>query len=158
MKNIFYILILILLVSCTSNTIYEKPKDLIPKDTMINLLTDLYIASSANSVKNKNLQVNVKYMPLVFNKYNIDSARFKNSNVYYLSKIDEYEHLFESLRENLKEIQKKFKNKEDSLRTVQQEKVKKIKEKKRSLNETKLNLKEFNALKNRDTSRLQKKQ
>ena len=53
-KNILIVLIsLSILASCTGNTIYEKPEDLIPKDSMILLLKDLYIASSAKSIKNK---------------------------------------------------------------------------------------------------------
>ena len=48
-KGFFYIAILLFLLSCTSNTIYKKPKDLIPKDSMVALLTDMYIASSAKS-------------------------------------------------------------------------------------------------------------
>ena len=158
MKNIYYILVFSLLVSCTSNTIYEKPKDLIPKDTMISLLTDLYLASSAGGVKNKNLQVNVKYTPSVFYKYQIDSSRFKTSNIYYLSNIDEYEKLFQKVRDTLKNLQKNLKSKEDSLRTLQQEKVRKIKQKKTNLKQRDLELKNLKPLKSRDTSRLQIKQ
>ena len=47
MKKILPLLIGILLTSCTSNTILKKPVDLIPKDTMVLLLTDLFIAKSA---------------------------------------------------------------------------------------------------------------
>lgn len=151
MKNIFYILILILLVSCTSNTIYEKPKDLIPKDTMVNLLTDLYIASSSSPVKNKNLEVKVKYMPIVYSKYNIDSARFKSSNIYYLSKIDEYEKLFLKVRDSLEILQKKLKSKEDSLKRIEKGKVKNITLDKKEL-------KKINSLKNRSKSVLKEKQ
>ena len=52
MKNILIVLIsLSILASCTGNTIYEKPEDLIPKDSMILLLKDLYLASSAKGIK-----------------------------------------------------------------------------------------------------------
>ena len=73
-------------VSCTSRTIYKKPNDLIPKDQMIDLWTDIYIAQwQARAIKNKKLERKVNYMPLVYNKFNIDSVRFMRSNIYYTS-------------------------------------------------------------------------
>ena len=53
MKNTHYILVLFLVFSCTSNTIFEKPKDIIPKDTMSLLIEDMMIASSARLIKTK---------------------------------------------------------------------------------------------------------
>ncbi|KAB1160688.1 DUF4296 domain-containing protein [Tenacibaculum aiptasiae] len=90
MKKFLYITVLLFLASCTSNTIYKKPKDLIPKDSMISLLTDMYIASSAKNVKNKFLKKEKNYVFLVYEKYKIDSTRFDKSNDYYTSKIEEY--------------------------------------------------------------------
>ena len=90
MKKAILLLTLIFILSCTSNTIYEKPKDLIPKDTMVLLLKDMYIANSARNIKNKNLQRRFSYLPLVYSKYKIDSTRFKSSNFYYTSKIEDF--------------------------------------------------------------------
>lgn len=101
MKNISILLALLFLASCTSNTIYKKPKDLIPKDTMVLLITDLYIASSAYYRKNKNLERKINYMPLVYDTYHIDSLRFIKSNLYYTSKIDTYEEMFNLIKTNL---------------------------------------------------------
>ena len=45
-KKPFIALILFsLLTSCSSNTIFEEPKDLIPKDSMVLLLKDLVLAT-----------------------------------------------------------------------------------------------------------------
>ncbi len=90
-----------LLISCTGNTIYEKPKNLIPKDTMIALLTDMHIASTSRLIKNKQKQKDVNYMFVLYEKYKIDSTRFHNSNVYYASKIDEYGDLLKEIKRNL---------------------------------------------------------
>lgn len=92
---------MLLFASCTSNTIYKKPKDLIPKDTMVMLLTDLYIASPSYLYKNKRLRRKTNYMPLVYNKYLIDSVRFIESNLYYTSIIDEYEEMHNQVKLNL---------------------------------------------------------
>jgi len=98
LKNTLLLAFLLLLISaCTSNTIYKKPKDLIPKKQMVNLLTDMYLANSATNVKTKKLQRNIDYMPLVYEKYGIDSLRFQTSNVYYMSKIDDYEAIYKKV-------------------------------------------------------------
>lgn len=91
------------LYSCTSNTIYEKPKDLIPKDSMILILKDLHLATSARTNKNKNNYRRISYIPLVYNKFKIDSLRFKNSSLYYTSKVDVYQPM---LNEVLLQLQK----------------------------------------------------
>lgn len=101
-KLYFLLLVLLIFVSCTSNTIYKKPKDLIPKDTMVMLLEDLFIASSTRSIKNKFLQKNIEYSYLVYEKYKIDSTRFQKSNFYYTTNIEEYNEMLKRVEDNLK--------------------------------------------------------
>ena len=92
MKNrITSLILIILFASCKSNTIYDEPLDLIPKDSMMLLLKDLYLATAAKNIKNARQQKKVSYITLIYNKYNIDSLRFNSSNLYYTSKIDVYE-------------------------------------------------------------------
>lgn len=121
MKKTVLFLILIFLVSCTSNTILEKPKDLIPKDTMVLLLTDLFIAKSAFVEKNTLNERKVNYMPLVYNKYKIDSSRFRTSNFYYTSKLEEYELFYKEVKEGLEK--KKLEIEEAIKKDVDKEKV-----------------------------------
>jgi len=99
-KGLLFILVVII-SSCTSNTMLKEPKDLIPKDTMVLLLTDLFIAKSAFPEKNTLNLRRVNYMPLVYNKYKIDSTRFGNSNFYYTSKLEEYELIYKAVNEKL---------------------------------------------------------
>ena len=109
MKNSITCLVLIVLfTSCRSNTIYEEPVDLIPKDSMMMLLKDLYLATAAKNIKNKRQQRKVSYITLIYNKYNIDSLRFNRSNLYYTSKIDVYEPMLNEITELLEKEQKKF--------------------------------------------------
>jgi len=139
MKKIAFFLTLLFLVSCTSNTIYKKPDDLIPKDTMTALITDLIIANSAKYKKNLFLERKINYIPLVYDKYKIDSVRFKKSNVYYTSKIDEYEAIFKNVKQNLnqlsdslvkeKRVFDSINRKEQKKRTELSPKNKKIKQK-----------------------------
>lgn len=90
--------------SCTSNTIYKAPEDLIPEEKMIELLTDLYIASAASTIPNHTQTKQMAYFQLVYQKHNIDSTRFKVSNAYYTTKIDLYEKILLKVEEKLKKI------------------------------------------------------
>ena len=119
MKKTSYILSLLFLVSCTSNTIFEEPKDLIPRDTMNLLMQDMMIASSAKYVKNINQQKKINYMPFIYDKYKIDSTRFQKSNLYYTSKIDLYQEIINDVKTQLeekKEFYGKISSRRDSIR------------------------------------------
>ncbi len=119
MKKLSYLLVFIFLGSCTSNTIFKKPEDLIPRDTMTLLIKDMMIASSAKFVKNNNDQKKINYMAFVYDKYKIDSLRFQNSNFYYTSKIDLYEQILQDVQNNLdekKEFYSEISAKNDSIR------------------------------------------
>ena len=100
---------LIILTSCTSNTILEKPKDLIPHEKMVHLLTDVALANAAENIRNIDEERNINYFTLIYNKYKIDSAQFKRSSFYYSSKIDDYNAM-------LKEVEIRLTKKLDSLR------------------------------------------
>ncbi len=130
-----YILLLLLtglffMMSCTSNTILKEPDNLIPKEKMVDLLTDMYIANAAFSVKNKNLNRKIDYIPLVYEKHQIDSLRFHTSNLYYMSRIDDYELIYKEVEVRLKEMSKEAeatKMLEDSLNLKKKELKKKLK-------------------------------
>lgn len=98
----------VFLVNCTSNTIIKKPKNLIPKEQMVDLLTDLLLANGSGSIKNTQLKRNVNYYPLVFEKYNIDTTQFKESNYYYASKVDEYDEIIRKVEARLEALSKQF--------------------------------------------------
>ena len=58
-------------------------------------------------------------MPFVYDKYKIDSTRFQNSNLYYMSIIDDYIKIFEDANSELEtkvNFYKLKKKKEDSLK------------------------------------------
>jgi hypothetical protein len=123
MKNLIYIIVLsILVISCNSNTILKKPKDLIPKEEMVSIITDMLLANGAYRIKNKGLMRNINYFPLVFEKYHIDSARFQTSNFYYTSKIDEYDDILKEVKARLTAQKKEV----DSIRKVE-DSIKKVK-------------------------------
>lgn len=145
MKKISYLFFFsVFFMACTSNTIIKKPDNLISKNQMVDLLTDMLIASGAENIKNENLERNVNYFPLVFEKYGIDSTQFKESNYYYTSRIDDYEKILKKVDERLKSIKKELDEKiklqdslkRDSLKSVQ-ENFKKVPTKSRKLDSLK---------------------
>ena len=122
MNKVFYILILGgFLNACTSNTIIKKPDNLIPKEQMVDVLTDMLLASGGGNIKNKLLHRKVNYFPFVFEKHQIDSTRFKESDYYYISKIDEHNEILKKVEIRLKALKKvveKEKKIQDSLKRV----------------------------------------
>jgi len=117
-KYIFLIAFSTLFTFCTSNTILEKPEDLLTKDEMVNILTDILIANGATRYNNIDMERDVNYFPLVYDKHKIDSTQFKNSSRYYASKIDDYDEILIQVQKNLndlKEIYEKELLEKDSL-------------------------------------------
>jgi predicted ribosome quality control (RQC) complex YloA/Tae2 family protein len=93
-----------LFVNCTSNTIVKKPDNLIPKNEMVDILTDMFIANGGEHIKNIHQKRNVNYFPLIFEKYQIDSTQFKESNFYYISKIDDYDEILKKVEARLEKL------------------------------------------------------
>jgi len=143
MKKFIYIVITsILVLGCTSNTIFKKPNDLIPKNQMVDIITDMLLASGANHIKNINLERNVNYFPLIFEKYHIDSTRFKESNFYYTSTIDEYDEILKQVKSRLSTQKKEL----DSIR--------KIEDSIREVKKHEANLKKINFIKSKQKKEL----
>lgn len=127
MKKFTSILLLLFFVfSCTSNTIYKKPKDLIAESLMVDLIVDMQIANGARNIKTKEGTRMKEYMPLVYEKYGIDSARFARSNFYYSTKIDDYSKLLRKVQEKLEKIEKELNKQvdiQDSIKNANRKKA-----------------------------------
>ena len=109
MKRIFYIIFLLFFLrSCTSRTIYKKPDNLIEKELMIQIWTDIYIATASRSQKTIALEKDKNYIPMVLKNHKIDSVQFSESNIYYTSRIDEYEKMFEEVQKRLKDMKEAY--------------------------------------------------
>ena len=105
MNKIFALLLVSLFVfSCTSNTIYKEPENLIPKDSMIVLLVDMQLAVGARSGKNIDDKYGLNYMPLIYEKYKIDSTRFAESSFYYSTDIDNYTKILKEVKSRLQKF------------------------------------------------------
>ena len=113
-KQFLTILVILLIISCESKVNYEKPEDLIPRETMIDLLYDMHLAVGTSNLRNKNNEKDRNYMSLVYEKYGIDSTRFAISNIYYTSQAVEYEEMFEEVERRLEVLHEQYENERDS--------------------------------------------
>jgi len=127
MKKIFYFFSIIFFLSCTSNTILEKPKDLIPKDSMTLLIEEMMNASSSKFIKNKFQETEINYMTLLYERFKIDSSRFQTSNLYYMSKVDIYQKILEQATKNLEAKKEIYASKKTKLDSLRKDSIKKIK-------------------------------
>ena len=129
MYNLLYLVIAALLFStCTSNTILKKPDNLIPKDQMVDLITDLVLAEGGKNIRSIEMERNTNFFPHVFEKYNIDSAQFQASNYYYTSRIDDYDEILAAVDLRLKTILEEYqelRKQEDSIRLKKLDSVRK---------------------------------
>ena len=115
MKARYAIVIIFFLIGCQENKVnYKKPADLIPKEEMINLIYDMHLAVAASNMKDVSLEKR-NYMSLVYEKYDVDSTRFANSNLYYTSRIQEYEEMFEEVERRLDTLTNFYTQKYDSI-------------------------------------------
>jgi hypothetical protein len=130
-KKLLYIT-LVLATACQHVERPEKPDDLIAKDKMVDILTDIYISNAAKSVNNKVIrQKGLKLDSLIYAKYNIDSVQFVRSHAYYNADLNGYNEIFKNIEERLEAMLEKadssgvnpgdkFNKKQDSLKNVRE--------------------------------------
>ncbi len=93
---------------------------------MIEIWKDIYIARGARHIKTKELRKNINYIPLVFKKHQIDSLQFSESNLYYTSRIDDYEKMFLEVEKQLKEQQEIYDPKSNLDSIIERAKIENI--------------------------------
>lgn len=103
MKTFVYSLIIILgLISCNQSYI-DKPKDLLSKSEMVDILTDLYLnQQELNFTPIADYGVQVAQNALyIFKEHNTTHKAFEESYKYYYTKPSEYQQMLNKVRENL---------------------------------------------------------
>ena len=105
-KIIPYSIVLLVFVSCYKFKELEKPKNLISKADMVNILIDLKIIASITAgddvkVLDSNQVQSQKY---IYKKYNIDSTQFALSNNYYAFHLKDYEDIYFKVKDSLEAL------------------------------------------------------
>ncbi len=108
MKKIVFILFVIsfVLLSC-KNEIIEKPKNLIEKDKMKEIIYDLSILEAARN-QGSTTKNYPKASVFLKEKYKVDSLTFAQNTLYYASDSKEYKKMYEEIKVRLDKEKKKF--------------------------------------------------
>jgi hypothetical protein len=137
-KILLLVVIFIMILSCNKKEV-SKPKNLIPKDKMIDLLFDMHLANKSRNIKNNLGDKKPNYFPLIYKKYNIDSTQFKESHTYYMTNLPEYIEIYKKMDDSimslLKKEEKLLKEKDSLKNLTQKKKLKDINLKELELNE-----------------------
>ncbi|WP_250433257.1 DUF4296 domain-containing protein [Hanstruepera flava] len=106
MKSIIVIMVsLFLCLACQDSQEPQKPKNLISKDKMVDVLIDLSILSSAKGVNKKVIEKNgITPDEYVYKRHEIDSTIFAESNAYYSYYIDDYKHILTRVQDSLNKL------------------------------------------------------
>lgn len=121
-----YLGIVLSVTACYQYNKPEKPRSLISKKKMVDVLIDVKLISSANGANKKIMENHgINSETYIFKKHNIDSLQFALSNEYYAFNIKEYEEIYTKVKdslEQLKEIYKKLELKEEAEAKAQKKK------------------------------------
>lgn len=116
MKSIFGIVILVFLQSCTSELRgMKKPDNLIPKDQMIEVMTDMLIleghVQTTYSTVNRYYKVMTASGKHYLKSKHMTQKQYEDSFKYYSCSYEEYKPMLDKVMENLQkesiELQKK---------------------------------------------------
>jgi len=110
-KTLIYFFMIFLVFSCKSNSIDkpDKPDNLISKDSMVEIIYDMSLMSSAKG-SNKYILESKGVIPedYIFKRHNIDSLQFALSNEYYAYNLKTYEDIYTKIKAKLKSDQAHF--------------------------------------------------
>ncbi|WP_157718032.1 DUF4296 domain-containing protein [Gramella sp. MAR_2010_147] len=94
----------------------EKPKDLIPEEKMIDVLTELSLLYAARNYNKQKLEgTGVDPDTYLYEKFDIDSLQLERSNDWYSEQYTQYERIYDSVKFRVE----KMKSKLDSLRDIE---------------------------------------
>lgn len=116
----------LLIFACQGVDKPKKPKNLISKDKMVDVLYDVYILNAAKGINRKVLESKgIQPERFLFQKHKIDSLQFAQSNNYYAYDTKAYEAIVEKVKERMENdkitydaLAEKEKKKQDSINEV----------------------------------------
>lgn len=101
MKNIAYVIVLLLSVSCSDRPV-PKPDNLLSKEVMEEIIFDLAVLQAAESHKPQVLTDNkIEIKQFVYKKYNIDSLTYFQNYKYYASDIKAFKKMYKHVNERI---------------------------------------------------------
>jgi hypothetical protein len=120
-----------LLFSSCAEELIQKPDNLIPQDKMVLIFKELAIINAAKGTNIGKLKDNgIKPTSYLFEKFEIDSAQFVDSDRYYASKPLLYETMYKDVEAKLENQRIQFeamKKEKDSLNLLKKTSSKELK-------------------------------
>lgn len=99
-KLILFFTAIMLVASGCKDKVIEKPKNLIDRDKMVDIIYDLALLEAAKSQTAGTYQY-PRSSKFLKEKYKIDSLTFAQSTQYYASDMKEYKKIYEEVKERL---------------------------------------------------------
>lgn len=103
MKKTFLILALVFAAIGCKKPVVEKPKNLIEKEQMVNIIYDLTLLDAMKSQGYGPQQNYPTTSQLLKKKYKIDSLTFAQNSKYYAADVKNYKKMYEEVRSRLSE-------------------------------------------------------
>ncbi|WP_299435080.1 DUF4296 domain-containing protein [uncultured Aquimarina sp.] len=118
----FFALVLIVF-SCQKLDKTSRPENLIAEDKMVEILTDIAFVKAAKGSYKKVFDIEkINPEAYILQKHGIDSLVFSENNSWYANQLDEYEKIFNKVKNNLEVSKTKFeklKKEEDSIKKIE---------------------------------------
>ncbi|MGI6479206.1 MAG: DUF4296 domain-containing protein [Salinivirgaceae bacterium] len=115
-QNILLSLVALLIINSCSG-VRDKSTNLliIPRDTMIHVISDIHIVDAVliNALNNRRIEVNTvpNYYVDILERYNISKERFDVSLRYYCDNLDEFDKMYDEIIEILSTKQAEYETK-----------------------------------------------
>jgi len=135
-RLIIILLFMTFTLSCSNVQEREEPDNLLSKDKMIEIYTDMIFLDAAQRSSPDDLKTyELKPSEHIFNKYKIDSTTLKESITYYNLDFETNTEIFEKVKQNItrrSEVIDSISKLRDSLKRIENSKIKKLKDSTRS--------------------------
>jgi hypothetical protein len=97
------VVLVVMMIACQSVEKVEKPENLLNKEQMVNVLTDIAILKAATDVNKNRLNKHIdKPFHYIKTKYGIDSLTLAKNLEYYNFKFNQNLEIYEKVEEKLK--------------------------------------------------------
>lgn len=105
--SIIFILFALVVLGCQDVNYPVKPKNLIAKDKMVDILTETYLDNAARSVDNNSIiSKGIKMDSMVYKNFGIDSLQFAKSNAFYAADVNTYMEIVQEVEARLAKMGK----------------------------------------------------
>lgn len=116
MKQLLFLFVSLFVISCSKNPV-PKPDNLLDEEKMVDIIYDISILQATDgSMPNKLTENNLKMDGYIFEKYKIDSATYRQNQLYYAANPRKYKKIHKKVIERLD--QEKAKITDDSTQKV----------------------------------------